>query len=71
MDNSYVFKFVNSNDVRKHLQAINYQFSGPEYAYLIWQNKCISVAKKHLEFQLLIESTDSYHLHIIHQAPHR
>lgn len=34
MDNSYVFKFVNSNDVRKHLQAINYQFSGPEYTFI-------------------------------------
>ncbi len=59
MDNSYVFKFVNSNDVRKHLQAINYQFSVPEYAYLIWQNKCLSVTQKHLEFQLLIDTTDS------------
>ena len=59
MDNSYVLKFVNSNDVRKHLQAINYQFSVPEYAYLIWQNKSLSVTQKHLEFQLLIGTTDS------------
>ena len=59
MDNSYVFKFINSNDVRKHLQEIDYRFTAPEYAYLIWQNKRLSVAQKQLEFQLLIESTDS------------
>ncbi len=59
MDNSNVFKFINLDDLLKHLRDIDYQFSAPEYAYLIWQNRHLSVFQKHQEFQLLIESTDS------------
>ncbi len=59
MDNSYVFKFINSTEVMKYLHDINYQFSVPEYAFLIWQSKNFSVAQKNQEYQLLIKSTDN------------
>ena len=59
MDNHYICKFVNSKDIRKYLMDIDYQFSVPEYAYLIWQNREYSIAKKHEEFRRLIDNTES------------
>ena len=59
MDNTYISKFINSKDIRKYLQDINYQFSVPEAAFLIWQNKETTIAHRHEAFMNLIKTTDS------------
>ena len=59
MNNTYISKFINSKDIRKYLQDINYQFSVPEYAFLIWQNKENTIAQRHEAFMELIKTTDS------------
>ena len=59
MDNAHVSQFINSADIRKYLQDINYQFSVPEYAFLIWQSKNLTVDQRHSEFRLFLESTES------------
>ena len=57
MNNNYILKFINSKDIRKYLQEINYQFSGAEYAFLIWQCRELSISERHSEFNTFLETT--------------
>lgn len=59
MDNTYICKFINSKDIQKYLLDINYQFSVPEYAFLIWQNRELSIQHRHDAFKDLLKSTSS------------
>ena len=59
MDNNYIYKFINSRDIKKYLSDNKYRFSVPEYAFLIWQCKEISITQRHEEFQRLIDSTET------------
>ncbi len=59
MDNTYISKFINSFAIRKYLQDINYQFSVPEYAFLIWQSKETTIEQRHEAFSDLIKTTDT------------
>ncbi|SEA91499.1 hypothetical protein SAMN05216349_1527 [Oribacterium sp. KHPX15] len=59
MKNGYIFKFINSGDIRKYLFEIGYQFSVAEYAYLIWQCGEMNILQKHEEFKRLIDSTET------------
>ena len=59
MDNRYICQFINSKDIRQYLDEINYEFSVPEYAYLIWQCRLISIKDRHQEWQNLIDSTEN------------
>ena len=36
VSNMDIYKYINSKDVRKHLEKINYQFNTLEAAYLIF-----------------------------------
>ena len=59
MDNKYISGFINSKDIQKYLQDIDYQFTVPEYAFLIWQNREISIQERHKAFEKLLETTES------------
>lgn len=59
MNNSKVYKYINSKDIQKYLEDINYQFSVPEYAYLIRQCQIITLKEKHMAFHTLMETTES------------
>ena len=59
MDNAYICNFINSRDIRNHLREIDYRFSVPEYAYLIWQSRNHSVEQRHKEWKQLINSTET------------
>ena len=41
------FRFINSRDIRKYLKEIGYQFSSLEAAWLVWQNRNISLKDKY------------------------
>ena len=51
-----ILRFVNSKDIRKHLQDIGYAFSTLEAAWLIYQCKSTTVAEKHAAWNELIET---------------
>lgn len=57
LNNHDICKFINSKDIRDYLIDINYQFSVPEYAYLIWQNRLFPIKERHKAFKELIYST--------------
>lgn len=51
-----VLKFVNSKDIRKHLQDIGYECSPLEAAWLIYQCRSATVEEKHAAWDELIET---------------
>ena len=51
-----VLKFVNSKDIRKHLQDIGYECSPLEAAWLIYQCRSATVEEKHAAWDDLIET---------------
>ncbi len=59
MNNQAIYRFINSRDIRNYLEDISYQFSVPEYAFLIWQCRSLTIEQRHLEFLSFIESTKS------------
>lgn len=52
-----VLRFINSKDIREHLEYINYEFNSPEAAWLIWQCRTASLTEKHAAWRELIETT--------------
>ena len=43
------YEWINSKDIAQHLDKIKYDFTGLEYAWLIWQKKGSSLLKRHYE----------------------
>lgn len=41
-----IFRFIRSNAIKAYLKKINYSFSTPEAAYLIWQSQEIPLKEK-------------------------
>ena len=52
-----IYNFLNSRDVRKYLQDINYEFTPEQALYVILHNRTKSVKEKH---QALTELAESY-----------
>lgn len=50
-----IYKYIPSKDIREHLQKIGYEFSGLEAAYVIWNNKNITLNEKDAAFAKLID----------------
>lgn len=50
------FSFINSPDISKYLQSINYKFNSLETAWLIYQCKTLSFAEKNNNWLELIDS---------------
>ena len=51
-----VLRFVNSKDIRKHLEEIKYEFSSLEAAWLIYQCRDATIKEKHQAWKELIET---------------
>lgn len=51
-----IFRFINSRDIREHLQEIEYQFTAPEAAYLVEQSQTATLQEKISAWQWIIEN---------------
>ncbi len=51
-----IFKYINSKDIKKHLEDIGYNFTSLEAAWLIYQCKGITLKEKHSAFKELIDT---------------
>ena len=51
-----IFHFINSRDIRAHLQEINYQFTAPEAAYLVYYSYTATLDDKLTAWQEIIET---------------
>lgn len=51
-----IYKYINSTDVRKHLEEINYQFNTLEAAYLIYFCRSLTLEERHQAWQELIDT---------------
>lgn len=52
--NMNILSFVNSKDIRKHLEAIGYEFNALEAAWLIWQNRNSALEERHQAWRRII-----------------
>ena len=48
------YEWINSKDIAQHLDKIKYDFTGLEYAWLIWQKKGASLFKRHYAWHDII-----------------
>lgn len=51
-----IFHFINSRDIRAHLQKINYQFTALEAAYLVYYNYTATLFEKLAAWQEIIDT---------------
>ncbi len=51
-----IFEFINSKDVRKHLEKMDYQFTTPEAAYIVYQSKKKTLAQKFAMWEEIIKT---------------
>ncbi len=51
-----LLKFINSNDIRNHLEKIGYEFNSLEAAWLIYQCRNATVTEKHKAWNELTET---------------
>ena len=51
-----IYRFLDSKDIRAHLQSLRYDFTLPEAAFLIWQCATAALSEKHAAWQELIQT---------------
>ena len=51
-----VYRFINSKDIRAHLQSLRYGFTLPEAAFLVWQCATAPLSEKHNAWRELIKT---------------
>lgn len=51
-----IYRFLDSNDIRAHLQSLRYDFTLPEAAFLIWQCATAALSEKHAAWRELIQT---------------
>ena len=51
-----ILRFINSKDIRKHLNSVGYRFNSLETAWLIYQCRDASIKEKHKTWNELIET---------------
>lgn len=54
------YKFINSKDVREHLENIGYKFNALEAAWLVYQNRTATFKEKHVAWQNIIDTMPDY-----------
>lgn len=69
------YKFVNSKDIRSHLERIGYEFSPLEAAWLVYQNRIATLDEKHAAWQEIIDtfpdsSIDWRHWYTLRESLH-
>lgn len=52
-----VYRFINSKDIREHLETIKYPFGSLEAAWLIYQCRHAALSEKHAAWRELIQTT--------------
>ena len=52
--NQFILQFVNSKDIREHLQSIGYQFNALEASWLIWQSRNTTLQECHQAWERVI-----------------
>ena len=52
--NQFILQFVNSKDIREHLQSIGYQFNALEASWLIWQSRNTTLEERHQAWERVI-----------------
>jgi hypothetical protein len=57
-----VYRFIDSTDLREHLEKTDYQFSDRNIAYLIWNCDSISIRERHRAWKILINAADDLEL---------
>ena len=51
-----IYRFINSKDIRAHLQSLRYDFTPPEAAFLVWQCATATLSEKHIAWRELIQT---------------
>ena len=51
-----ISRFVNSRDIREHLQTINYEFNAMEAAWLVYQCANATIEERHTAWAWIIEN---------------
>ena len=51
-----IFRFINSEDIRKHLINLNYDFTPVEAAWLVWKCETITLKERHKAWQEIIDT---------------
>ena len=51
-----IYRFLDSNDIRAHLQSLRYDFTLPEAAFLVWQCATAPLSEKHAAWRELIKT---------------
>ena len=51
-----IYRFLDSNDIRAHLQSLRYGFTLPEAAFLVWQCATAPLSEKHAAWRELIKT---------------
>ena len=51
-----IYNFIDSKDIRAHLQSLRYDFTLPEAAFLIWQCATAALSEKHAAWRELIQT---------------
>lgn len=51
-----IYRFLDSNDIRAHLQRLRYGFTLPEAAFLVWQCATAPLSEKHAAWRELIKT---------------
>lgn len=51
-----IYRFLDSKDIRAHLQSLRYDFTLPEAAFLIWQCAPAALSEKHAAWRELIQT---------------
>ena len=51
-----IYRFLDSNDIRAHLQSLRYDFTLPEAAFLVWQCATAALSEKHAAWRELIQT---------------
>ena len=51
-----ILRFINSKDIRRHLRELQYQFTVPEAAFLIYMSRSASLKEKFDAWQEIINT---------------
>ena len=66
MNNNDIYSFINSKDVRNYLKEIDYQFSSPEAAWLVFQCRTLTIRERYEAWQDIIDTMPDAEL----ESPH-
>lgn len=51
-----IYSFFNSKDIAEHLRKLEYEFTTPEAAFLVWKNHTMNLKEKHAAWKEIIRT---------------